>query len=943
MRFSIGTVIFWMALTVSPLLSAAEQRWSQASFLDFIQGTLSDGGANTYVAADGSVRLINQWDLNGDGFVDLVFPSSHDNNLGVDSFIYWGGKNGFITNRMTRLPGDGTAGLAVADLNHDGFPDVVLANEFNGTKTELHSFIYWGNEGGYSAKNRTDLPTTAATSVAVADLNGDGYPDLVFASSGSSYQFSKAGGDYTFLRPASDIYWGSAQGYSSNRVSQLLTYNAHDVKIVDLNGDGHPDILFAEQGIAGHVGGVRIYSGNAHGDYSKRRMQFLPGASTTAVTTADLNHDGYPEILLANQGSGVSEAGAASGNYPFSSYIYWGSAAGYQPKRRTELPTAGARDVKVADLNGDGLPDIVYANRSGGASWIYWGTFGTGGYSPMRRTALPTSHASRCAIADLNGDGRPDLVFSNENDDGKNEVSSVVYWNSPEGFLPSRKTELPTLGAMAVSADDLNRDGWPDLVFANARDGTAGQPVDTYLYWGNRNGAYSASARQTIKGQGLMSYNAADLDADGYVDLVLVGKELRVLRGSHEGFSPTNSFTLPVHYAFNARVADFNRDGYLDLSVSDWAGSADKDGIFIFWGGPSGFSADNRCGLLCSGIRTHTLADFNNDGYVDILATSTDGQAVIFWNGPSGFTPAHKTLLPTRMCVAAEVADLNADGYLDIIFCNLFASDKLARSSKPVPVSAPAQTATFESGTYIYWGGPKGYSVKNRLDLPTVGAEDASVADFNRDGYLDLVISSYHAGDRRNHPSYVFWGSAQGLSKDRVTLLPTESASGVLSADFNQDGWPDILFACHTDGTNHRCESFLYWGGPDGFSTTRRNDVPSVGTHFLSVADIGNIANRSDNFDYISPPFDAGAEAHFKSIAWDGSTPGKSAIKFQVRFGSSPKALKNSSWIGPEGKGSSFTQTGGELPQGSRWFQYKAILISPNGAAAPILKSVTLK
>src|SRR6185436_5002333 len=129
--------------------------------------------------------------------------------------------------------------------------------------------------------------------------------------------------------------------------------------------------------------------------------------------------------------------------------------------------------------------------------------------------------------------------FSNENDDQKNEVSSVVYWNTPEGFLSSRKTELPTLGAMAVSVDDLNRDGWPDIVFANARDGTAGQPVDTYIYWGNRNGKYSSSARQTIKAQGLTAYTASDLNADGHNDLILVGKEMRVLWGAQAGFSLT--------------------------------------------------------------------------------------------------------------------------------------------------------------------------------------------------------------------------------------------------------------------------------------------------------------------------------------------------------------------------------------------------------------------
>ena len=325
---------------------------------------------------------------------------------------------------------------------------------------------------------------------------------------------------------------------------------------------------------------MRIYWGN-RGPGIKTSNAVLTSGATAAVTIADLNHDGYPEMLLEIYR--VCRKKVLWRKYLSRSLLYLlGFGRRLPVQRRTELPTTGARDVQVADLDGDGWPDIIYANRNGGASYIYWATSANGDYSPLRRTLLPTSHASRCAIADLNDDGRPDLVFSNENDERQNEVLSVIYWNSPTGFSSSQKTELPTLGAMGVTVKDLNNDGRPDIVFANARDGTAGQPVDTYLYWGNKKGKYSTLAREVLKAQGLMSYSAADLNADGYTDLVLVGKELRITWGSPLGFLKTNSFTLPVHYAFNARVADFNRDGYLDLSVSDWAGT-DKDGVLIFW------------------------------------------------------------------------------------------------------------------------------------------------------------------------------------------------------------------------------------------------------------------------------------------------------------------------------------------------------------------------
>jgi len=920
------------------------ERWTQTTFLDFVEGTLSDGGANSYVAADGSIRLINQWDLNGDGFVDLSFPSSHDNNYGVDSYIYWGGSS-YLAKSPTRLPGNGANAQTIADLNKDGLPDIVIANEFNGTKTELSSYIYWGSPKGYGTQNRAELPTVGATAVAAVDLNGDGHVDLVFASSGRSYQFSKAGGDFIFLRPVSDIYWGSAQGFSPERVSQLPTFHARDVKIADLNHDHFPDIVFANQGGEASSSGVLIYWGSAKGDYLAERRQFLPGIGTAAVAMADLDKDGHLDILLANELRPKPEAEfAESDDYPIPSYIYWGSKQGYEVSRRSELPTTGARDVKVADLNEDGFEDIVYANKMGNGSFIYWGGPGEqGGLTNNRRTELPTQQASRCAVADLNQDGRVELIFSQENNQRTNEFSSVIYWNSPEGFLSSRKTDLPTLGALDIGVADLNGDRLPDLLFINGRDGTAGQPVDNYVYWGNAQGRYTSAARQTLPGEALTAYSSADLNRDGKVDLIVVGKELRIFWGTAAGYSLNRSETLPVHYAFSTRIADFNRDGYLDISAADWSGNPETDRTVIFWGGAGGYSASNRFTFPFAGARAHSVADLDGNRYLDLIFTGTFNETAIFWNGPTGFDVRKKTLLPGKTAVSAEVADLNGDGFLDIVVCNLYDLDKLVYPTKMPDITSPPQTDTFAAGTYVYWGSAHGYSIQNRLILPTIGSEDAVVSDLNRDGHLDLVVTSYHAGIERNHPSYIYWGSPQGIRATNVTEIPTESASGALVADFNEDSWKDLLFACHTEGTNHKTNSFLYWGGASGFSTTRRLLIPSKGTHWLSVADIGNVRDRTDEFEYLSVPYDSGKNCDVERITWMAATPGKTKIRFQVRAGSDKESLSRSPWKGPKGEKSFFEQPGLLKSVQGQWIQYKAILSSPNGANSPILNSVTLE
>jgi hypothetical protein len=942
--------VCWLVTLAGPIFLSAQtqpsapHRWVQTSYLDFAGGTLVDGGANDYVSADGSIRLINRWDLNGDGNIDIVLPSSHDGNSAVSSYLYWGGKK-FSASQKALLPGDAASGATIADLNNDGLPDIVIANSLNGTKAELRSFIYWNSPQGYSPKKRTDLPTVDAIAVTAGDLDKDGYPDLVFASGGYSYQFNREGGDYTFLRPYSEIYWGSDKGYSPQNVSHLSTFEATDVKIADLNKDGYPDILFAMRGHHGENDGIFIYWGSKDGRFSELNRTFLPGLGTSAVEVADLDKDGFPEVLLANDGKKGGRTQVPV-EYPVPSYIYWGSADGYDPAKRTELPTAGACDVKTADLNGDGVADIVFANEVGGASFIYWGLPSrTDSYAPSRRTELPTLNPSRCAVSDLNGDGLPDLIFSNNNDGRTHTVSSFVYWNAKDGFDAKRKLDLPTLGASDLQVADLDNDGRPDILFVNGQTGTAGQPTPTYIYWGNAKSLYTPSARLTLP-MSTEAYTAADLNNDGYPDLLLSAQGgLHILWGSVAGYSLRNSTALPGHYIFNVGVADFNHDGYLDISISDLTESPDTDRLAVYWGGPSGFSVDNRWSALFPGIRCHVIADLDGNGYPDIVVTGTRQKAAIFWNGPVGFNADNKTILPTKESITAQVADLNGDGYLDIVIPNIYDYDKLQQPKDPIDISAPAQTAPWNAGTYIYWGGANGYSASDRLVLPTVGGDDVAIADLNRDGYLDLVISSYHAGTVRNHPSYIFWGSAKGFDPANVTMLPTESAALVVVADFNKDGWKDIFFSNHTDGTNHRTNSFLYWGGINGFSVQRRQLIPGVGVHGNTRADIGNIRNRSDEFEYISSSFDAGETARFRSISWEAASTIRPGIKFQVRLARTREALAGATWVGPGGPNTFFVQSGGSLDSCSEchWIQYKATLLSSGGTASPILKSVSVE
>jgi len=929
--FALGAVFLGVPKAYRPAAKGVQGVWTTSGFLGFIDGTLTDGGANTYVAADGTVRLINLWDLNHDGNVDIVLPSTHDNNEKLPLFIYWN-KGGFTRSRRTELPTDGAKALAVQDLNHDGYPDLVVANNFNGTKTELDSYIYWGSSNGFDAGRRSDLPTQGAEAVAIADLNGDGYPDLVFANNGVTYHTSE---DH---RNQSYVYWGSKEGYSPDHRSVLKTIHARNVKIADLNSDGIPDIVFADEGNISGEGGALIYWGSVSGRYSEEHSTFLPGEMTSALAISDLNGDGYPEIVLANSGrlkERVLEIYNIFDTLAVNSYVYWGSPQGYSVAHRTELPTVGASCVVAGDLNGDGKPDIVFGNSAGGAAYIYWSDGSE--FQTNRRTAIPTQNVSDCAISDLNHDGHPDLIFATNDDGRTHNVPSSIYWGGTDGFNPSRRTDLPTFGATGLAIADLDRDGEKDLVFINKQDGTAGGPSNSYIYWGDEHGQFSVDRRQALPTLSANSYSAADINNDGYVDLFLpeTGKQT-IYWGGAQGFSSVNKTVVAETVSFSGRIADFNRDGYLDILVSQWSPAGDE--IRLYYGGPGGFSAANCFVFQVKNVRFPAVADLNKDNWPDIVVPTTTGQTFIFWNGPKGFDNSHRTTLTGAATVHVNVADLNGDGYLDVILGNLY-------DPKPPETGPHTFGGSPEGNTYIYWGSAEGYSQTNLLILPSVGTHDVSVADLNGDGLLDLVLSSYHAGTTRNHPSYIYWNGPNGFNPQRVTMLPTNSAAGVLVADFDQDGYKDILFACHSNDGNHRTESFLYWGGPAGYSVERRSLIPGEGVHMFNSVDIGDVYNRGDRYDYVSVPFDGGPGVRFESINWQGDSPFRTRIEFQIRCAPTREGLNSAPWTGPKGSGSYYAKQGENLasqPANARWLQYKASLVSPNSADTPVLRSVSV-
>lgn len=396
------------------------------------------------------------------------------------------------------VPGDGVdqdcdgADLC-RDLNCDGRPDLVFANFQGNQKSAVPSYVYWGQDDGFSSSERLDLPTIGAQDVAVEDLDGDGYLEIVFANYGEQCDITP-----------SYLYWGGAEGYSMDDRQELETNCAAGVNIRDVDSDGHPDILFSNNGGPDDYDIDSYLYWGSEGGFSADARTGLPTSGAWGNEIADLDADGYLDVIFSNA--------CEASQHNFASCIYWGSATGPDSEVYSALYTERPVDVTAADLDADGFLDLVFSgNRSGESnaidSYIYYG--GEEGFTEEARSALPTVGAMGNSVVDLDMDGHLDIIFSSFTDGDTQLLDSLIYWGSEAGFSEQSRSGLPTQGSWANAAADLNGDGWPDIVFSNTTSGTSTE-VDSWIYWGSAEGFSEGdrSALPTLGGSGVVIVGA---------------------------------------------------------------------------------------------------------------------------------------------------------------------------------------------------------------------------------------------------------------------------------------------------------------------------------------------------------------------------------------------------------------------------------------------------
>ena len=183
-----------------------------------------------------------------------------------------------------------------------------------------------------------------------------------------------------------------------------------------------------------------------------------------------------------------------------------------------------------------------------------------------------------------------------------------------------------------------------------------------------KDGTYERNLYSSHRGGGAVEFVPRfDLNNDGYIDLFTSNRTtVTIYWGSSTGYSSSNRSILPApEWAGNCDAADLNLDGYADLVVN-----RDRSHFIIFWGSPTGPDSLNTTDFPGVVGQACFIADFNKDGYLDIAVDQyQDGIGSVFWGSVAGFDSSMRTDLPVDVGGSnIEVGDLNRDGWLDIVF-----------------------------------------------------------------------------------------------------------------------------------------------------------------------------------------------------------------------------------------------------------------------------------
>ncbi len=928
-------------------------QWKKSGFDGFMKGTFGNGGQNIYVSANGVLQRIFNYDFNSDGYPDIPISNSHTMDERPPLYVL----DTLGQKKPLELPTEGTFDAVFADLTGDGTEDLIVCCQHNGVHAETSGVIYFGSEMGLTEKYKMTLRAPNSVGVAAGDFKGDGKIAPVFISSDK-------------IR----IFYQTHLGVEASYFTEL-DIPALSIAVDDIDGDGYDDLYVMNAA----KGDLTVYWGGEDGINIERKTDFgtplanqdRRSSSTTAgrkkarwvpwrCCTIKLGGK-VMTFRVEVENIAVLESFDES-RQPHEEFRF----NLYDPAEikhyRNKFSYGGITYAAAGDLKNCGDTDLVFAVstsvRETDDLVILWQSEG---YSLDKATRIPTRNAKTLTISPAEKNGG-NLLFVTQGETRNDlNVTSAVFSFDKNG-TPKNEHNLLTLNATRIIPGKTYTDGRIQTVLVNNEGCCAQGFVDVEIFLGNAKGDYSTDNCLRLPGLSAVDTISCDFNDDGKPDVLVVncGENAPdkcigsfVYWNKDGEFDKNNKTILKSLLAHGCALGDFRKSGYIDIMFS---GIHNRQ-LYLFEGGPNGWPEEPKritfgpepekfSPFLWEGEdhdpdwtpeerklisefgepRWLLAADFNGDGWLDVFVTQIASErSVILWGGPEGFSVERAQWLATGGSGSANAADLNGDGYLDLVI----GIHRIAEYSHP----------TERGGYVVYWGGPNGYSENRKSEIVVDAACNlTTIGDLNNDGKLDIYGTAYNNGRKRDLDSYIYFGSDDGAFHfENKQRLSNNSGCGCMAADFNGDGYIDLAIASHKKEGHHVCDSFIYWGGPDGINDQRYTKLPTKGPHGMCSVDIGNIMDRGDSEYYYSEAYEIPKGSVPTKVSWTAENGPATKVTMQVRCAHSPEALENSPWQGNFESGDTL-----ELLSLHGYMQYRLALTAKCGCGTPRITEVTV-
>ena len=744
-------------------------------------------------------RSVAAGDLNGDGIADMV--ASKDGTAGEIAVVLSNGDGTFAP--AVALPvGAGPCTVAIAKLNADLFPDIIVGVRDDG------SVVPFLNDGAGGFTPGTPLVLgTDVFHICAGDVDGDDLDDVIVTQLG----------DKRVTVCHSDGLGGLVEG-----IGATFTYGPYGAALGDVDNDGRLDLAIVEPNAPNPLEGVGVLyfyfnNGTDMGDW----QGFGPLPLTTPTSP-------FPERVLLVNVDGIPGAEAVVSCNQFSAEtgrldVMSDAPGGLFMNIDTYVTGESAPDSAVGDLNDDGFPDIVTVSSVSDDIISVLLNEGDGTFAAPVPYDAPGNHLFlSIALGDIDGDGDPDPVVG-----GISGGAITAFVNRGDGTfslpLGFPVGNFPT----AVSVVDLNKDGSLDTVAGN-------NSATLSIALGAGDGSFGPTTDHAV-GSPQGRVVVGDFDGDTWLDIVAFDGVTPsiLLNDQADGFVPgPGQSPVPLAEIIQGVDAGFlDGDANLDLAVVFYVDSFPFNRLRILLGdGAGGFTLGEtrNLGTNAGMIRAVNVdADADTDLIV-LRPYISDGITVLYNDGSAGFAaatnfPAADPVMNSLGSISMTCTDLNDDGYVDVATVN-----------------------SFEASISVLLNDGAGSFVTLPRCFPGVRAFCIDAADVTGDDIVDLVVG-VNQGSTIFYPSFyaagVFDGIGDGTYLDpRFYALSVGGPWSIATGDVNDDGRCDIVPAMASLGRvdvllNGECliPAEPCPGEADGSGVVNFADILSVLANFNAV------------------------------------------------------------------------------------------------------------